>query len=205
MVSLFFQETGTTPINASGRRPAACAATPVTFSGKSLKRAPTMVQNVDLSNGKEYIKKQEKCCRKTRQCKHGGHNTILERWHKDDEYRKSLSKNGWTEEQIVQYDKLALEDHSYVAIKEERIRNRKGWVLKLYKEAAQGPMNQRLDFADAKREFKRLHDEHAKETYREIRPFLLNNKQDSEEINNSKDLKNMIIKLILARDGERIL
>ena len=29
--------------------------------------------------------------------------TILERWHHDDKYRKSLSDIGWTEEQIIQY------------------------------------------------------------------------------------------------------
>ena len=33
-----------------------------------------------------------------------------------------------------------------------------------FKKGAQGPMNQRPDFVDAKREFKRLHDEHVKET-----------------------------------------
>ena len=50
---------------------------------------------------------------KARQPKHGGYKTILERWHKDDKYRKSLSDIGWPEEQIVQHDELALEDHSF--------------------------------------------------------------------------------------------
>ena len=35
---------------------------------------------------------------KTVDCK-----TILERWYKDEQYRKSLSDIGWTEEQIKQY------------------------------------------------------------------------------------------------------
>ena len=51
---------------------------------------------------------------KTRQPKHGGYKSILERWHKDDKYRSSLSLIGWTEEQIVEQDKIALEDHSFV-------------------------------------------------------------------------------------------
>ena len=39
--------------------------------------------------------------------------TILDRWYKDDLYRGSLSKLGWDEETIMEYDKIALEDHSY--------------------------------------------------------------------------------------------
>ena len=62
---------------------------------------------------------------KARQPKHGGYKTILERWHKDDKYRKSLSEIVWTEEQIIQYDELALGDHSYIATREERTRNEK--------------------------------------------------------------------------------
>ena len=58
-----------------------------------------------------YYKAKE-MLQKARQPKHGGYRTILERWHNDDKYRKSLSAIGWTEEQIVQYDELALEDHS---------------------------------------------------------------------------------------------
>ena len=56
-----------------------------------------------------------------------------------------------------------MEDHSYIATRGERDRDEKSWVLKL-NEGAQGPMNQRPDFVEAKREMKRLHDEHVKET-----------------------------------------
>ena len=48
---------------------------------------------------------------------------------------------------------------------------------------------------------KRLHDEHVKETSEGKHPFILYNDQDNEETNNSKDLKNMIIKSILKQDG----
>ena len=47
--------------------------------------------------------KAKEMLQKARQPKHGGSKTILERWHKDDAYRKSLSV-GWTEEQIILYD-----------------------------------------------------------------------------------------------------
>ena len=71
----------------------------------------------------------------------------MERWHNDDQYHESLSKNRWTEEQIVLYDELALEDHSYIATREERHRNEKSWVLKLNKESAQGPNESATGFA----------------------------------------------------------
>ena len=53
--------------------------------------------------------------RKARKHKSGGYKTILERWHDDDKY----SDVGWTEEQIIQYDAIALEDHAYVATCQE--------------------------------------------------------------------------------------
>ena len=65
---------------------------------------------------------------KARQAKRGGYKTILERWHKDDEYRKSLSEIWWTEEQIAQYDELTLEDHSCIATREETTRNVESWA-----------------------------------------------------------------------------
>ena len=62
----------------------------------------------------------------------------LERWHKDDKYRKSLSEIGWTEEQIIQYDELASEKPLLFCTREERTRNEKSWVLKLNKGGVQG-------------------------------------------------------------------
>ena len=73
---------------------------------------------------------------KAHQPKHGGYKTILDRCHKDDKKRKSLSVFGWTEEQIIQYDELALEEHSSCATIEERTRNEKHWVLSLDEEGA---------------------------------------------------------------------
>ena len=52
--------------------------------------------------------------RRARNHKSGGCRSILDRWHDDNNYRKSLSDIGWTEEQINQCDAIALEDHSYV-------------------------------------------------------------------------------------------
>ena len=100
--------------------------------------------------------KAKEMLQNARQPKHGGYKTVSERWRKDDKNRKSLSDVGWTEEQIIQYDELALEDHSHIATRKERSRNEKHWVLSLNKEGVQGPLNQRLDFVEAKRELKGL-------------------------------------------------
>ena len=85
---------------------------------------------------------------------------ILERWHDDDKYRKSLSDIGWTEEQIIQYDAIALEDHPYVATRQERSRNGKFWKISSSAEGIQRPLNQRNDFIEANQKCKRLYDEH---------------------------------------------
>ena len=79
-------------------------------------------------------------------------------------FRKYLSDVGWAEEQINQYDKIALEDHSKIATPKERTRNEKNRVLSLNKEGAQGPLNECPVFVEAKRELKRLLDEYVKET-----------------------------------------
>ena len=71
--------------------------------------------------------KPMKCWRKL---KHECEN-ILDRWYKDDKYRKSLSDIGWNEEGAMQYDKIALENHSYTATSKERSRNEKPWNLSL--------------------------------------------------------------------------
>ena len=50
------------------------------------------------------------------------------------------------------------------AATEGRDRNEKKWVLSLNKEGVQGPLHQRPGLVKAKRELKRLHDEHVMET-----------------------------------------
>ena len=73
---------------------------------------------------------------------------------------------------IVLYDRIALEKHIYVATKAEIIQNSKHWILTLNTEGPQPPLNQRPDFAKAKRECKRLHDEHLARTQEECRTIL---------------------------------
>ena len=109
----------------------------------------------------------ERMLHKAGQKKHGGHSS--ERWHNDYEYRASLTRIGWTEQVIMLFDRIALEHHSYVATRAERIRKSEHWILKLNQDGAQLPFNQRPDFAQAKREWKNLHDEHMAKTQLENR------------------------------------
>ena len=72
----------------------------------------------------------------------------------------------------MQYDRIALEKHYYTATNAERIQNSKHWILTLNAEEPQQPLNQRADFAQGKRECKRLHDEHLARTQQEYRTIL---------------------------------
>ena len=115
-----------------------------------------------------YYKAQE-MLHKAGQKKHGGHSSFLARWHNEYSYRDSLTRIGWTEQDIMLFDRITWENHSYVATRAERIRNSEHWILKLNQDGAQQPLNQRPDFAQTKRECKRLHDEYMARTPQEYR------------------------------------
>ena len=73
----------------------------------------------------------------------------------------------------MQYYRIALEKHIYVATRAERIQNSKYWILTINEEGGtQQSLDQRPDFAQAKRESKRLHDEHLARTQEEYRAIL---------------------------------
>ena len=78
--------------------------------------------------------------RKAKTKKNGQCKTVLERWYKYERYRMIVLELGWTEEQIRQYDALALEDHSYEGTPEERGRYKKSWHISLNKEGIQVPL-----------------------------------------------------------------
>ena len=108
--------------------------------------------------------------KKARQGNHGGHQTILSRWCACDEYRKSLSDIGRRAHHITLYDRIALEKHIYIATRAERIQNSKHWIITANAEGGtQLQLNQRPDCAQAKRECKRLHDEHLTRTQQEYK------------------------------------
>ena len=61
---------------------------------------------------------------------------------------------------LMAYGKIAFEDHSYTATCEERLRNENSWKLSLNAEGANGPMDQRDVFRDAKERCERPYHEH---------------------------------------------
>ena len=106
-----------------------------------------------------YFKAKE-MLHKAGQKNHGEHSSILARWLSDCKYRDSLTRIGWTEQDIMPFDRIALENHSYGATRSVRIRHSEHWILKLNQDGPQQPSNERPDFARAKRECKRIHDEY---------------------------------------------
>ena len=76
----------------------------------------------------------------------------------------NLLELGWTEEQLKQFDALALEDHSYEATPQERGRKKVSWHISLNKEGTQGPIRQRPDFREAKHTYLQLYKEHVEST-----------------------------------------
>ena len=76
----------------------------------------------------------------------------------------------WKEKDIRLCERIAVEKHIYIATRTEKIQNSKHWILTINAEGGtQHPLDQRPDFAQAKRECKRLHDEHLARTQEEYR------------------------------------
>ena len=99
----------------------------LSITGYVIKKNPSHAARNGPSMRQCMYYKAHDMLRKARKHKSGGYKSILDRWHDDEKYRKSFSDVGWTEEQIIQYDEIALEDHSYVATWQERSRNEKSW------------------------------------------------------------------------------
>ena len=84
--------------------------------------------------------------RKAKLPKNGSCETILEIWHTDADYQKSLSDEGWTDEKIEEYyAALTLEDHSCEATPQERGRWQGNWKIVVNWEGVHGPIRQRPD------------------------------------------------------------
>ena len=111
------------------------------------RRITSAAPDMDLLNDNECTTRLKKCCTK--------------RVERNMENTHPLLRGG--------FDRIALENHSYIATRAERIRNSEHWILKLNQDGAQQPLNQRPDFAQAKRECKRLHDEYMARSQQEYR------------------------------------
>ena len=99
------------------------------------------------------------------------------------------------------FDRIPLENHSYVATQAERIRNSTLWIHTLNQEGAQQPLHQRPDFAQAKRECMRLHDEHMAKTQQDCRTTLRSQQIRQRRGQRLTELKNMTTQSTLAQAG----
>ena len=89
---------------------------------------------------------------------------------RDQVYRESQLKIGWTEQRCIEMDKLAQEDHSNRLSKEEFERYQGQWYLALNKSGNNAPMRLRSDFRAAVTIKNRLHRESGEERAEPI-PF----------------------------------
>ena len=100
--------------------------------------------------------------------------TIFERIHdrfqRDPVYRESQLKIGWTEQKCIEWDELAIEDHTYRLTPEEKRRNQGQWCLTLNKSGKNATMRLRSDFRAAVTIKNRLHGESGEERAEPI-PF----------------------------------
>ena len=150
--------------------------------------------------------KEYEMLKKVRKHKNGDYKNILDRWHNNDKYRKSLSDIGWTEERIIRDDEIALADHSYVATRQERSRNAKPGKLSLNAEGIQGPLNHRSDFLKRRSKYAKYCITTIQRSLEvEINLSLQSNQSDKSLINNLKALRKTIIDLKLLHNGDTIL
>ncbi len=112
------------------------------------------------SDAQQLYHKAHDSSRKSRK---KGYESILERFQLSEEYIDSQTKIGWTEETCDHLDKIAAQDQSYTATREEEMRYAHVWKVSLNSSGSNGPMNQRPDYAEAVREKERLPKEAVKE------------------------------------------
>ena len=110
---------------------------------------------------KEYQKAWnawKRCCKRVdSQDEH--YEGIHDRFLKDQVYRESQLKIGWTKQKCIEMDELAKQDHTYHLSKKEFIRYQGQWYLTLNKSGKNTPMRLRPDFRAAVSLKNRLHRE----------------------------------------------
>ena len=107
----------------------------VSIPGQVIKKNKRGVRHGPPERQRIYCKAQE-MLHEAGQNKHGERSSILARWHSDYKHRNSWTRIGWTEQDVMLFDRVVLENHSYVATKTERIRNSEHWILKLNQDGA---------------------------------------------------------------------
>ena len=114
-------------------------------------------------------KEYQKACNALKRCckrvdSQGEHfKGIHDRFLRDQVYRESQLKIGWTEQKCIEMDELAQQDHTYHLSTEEFNRYQGQWYLTLNKSDKNAPMRLRSDFRAAVSIKNRLHRESGEE------------------------------------------
>ena len=111
-----------------------------------------------------------KRCRKRVDGQEEHNEGIHDRFLRDQVYRDSQLKIGWTEQKSIEMDRLAQEDHSFRLSKEEFMRYQGQWYLTLNKSGKNAPMRLGSDFRAAVTIKNRLHRDSGEERAEPI-PF----------------------------------
>ena len=167
------------------------------------KRTYTEVPNMELPNGNECATKPSSRCRKLANPSMVG---TKPSW-KDGTTRTNTAslcqKLGGLENNL--FSMTHLHWNTTPILQREEIVMRKNWYSSWMKKVLKDQwINDRISLKQNER-WKRLHDEHAKETSEGNTPFILYNDQDSKGATNLKDLKSIFIKSTPKQDGEPIL
>ena len=114
---------------------------------------------------KEYQKAFNtwKRCRQRVDSQEEHYKGIHDRSLRDQVYRESQLKIGWTEQKCIEVDELAQQDHTYRLSKEELKRCQGQWCLTSNKSGKNAPMRLRQDFRAAVSLKNRLHRESGEE------------------------------------------
>ena len=100
-------------------------------------------------HGARHGKTVEERCRKKVDAQDEHYKGIHDRFLKEQVYRHSQLKIGWTEQQCLEMDELAQQDHTHRLTKEEFKRYQGQWYLTLNKSGKNAPMRLRSDFRAA--------------------------------------------------------
>ena len=138
---------------------------PAMLSKKKTSAEPDM----DLVNDKEYTTWPGNCCiNRVRRNMDSTHPFMRDGSATKDTESRCRTMDGLRATSCY-LTELSEGNHIYVVTRAERIRHSEHWILKLNQDGPQQPLCQRPDFAQAKRECKRLHDEHLARTKQEYR------------------------------------
>ena len=132
------------------------AVTSIPWQCDQEERTAVVLPNTDLLKDKECTTKRNRCWKM--HVRKSTENT-----------QRYCHEIGWKEKDIMLFDRIVLEKQLFVAKRAERIQNSKHWILTLNAKGPRQPLNQRPDFAQAKRECKRLHDKHLAKTQQDNR------------------------------------